>query len=1177
MDDEALRELLLDTFDVATLERGLALEAAGGVLSWQTTASTPESVSLSAVVRGSGHNRYHVSVEIAGLDGEEPYAACSCTCPVQVDCKHAAALILHWGATVTADERFGGPAQQPANTVEAVVPVAADLITWLTRQERHTRPRPGSANRQVVYQLSSRWSPQRTPSGLGDWLLHQTSATYTRGRPPKITPLQSAPAQDNNPPGFVLDEDIALSHRFPDMSRMRGYSMDQGMDVSQGFGFEALQAAVATGRAFLVDPTHPLRWGEPLAVRLAWQQKGRQIWLGLEPLVQSMTTSGTAPGVEGTSEPLNWIATDPLVWIDRAAGALGPVQHDLPARQLHQLLSMPAFDRGSAELVADMLPDTIRQLLPELPVRRRVLRRTSAPRPILRIVRGQFNAYRSWTQRRGSTQVSTQLVGQLQFELGSVRYSPDSPQGDVVEDDGTTIVRHVRNQAEERRAMEALVKLGPMRVPDHHWSMRPPAPGLSFGFDAARLKDGGRMDEGRGAWMAILPQLAALGWRIEVASDCGLILEAIDAREALSVSLVCASEAAASETDGPHRDPHADHDGRIDWFDIEVGARIGGQVVDLAPVIMNWLRALKPGERYARLESLLAMPPGEGQLLLPLDDGRLAAIEPAALHPVLESLLSLFSPREIDTGALRLPPSRLAEAVEIAGFEQAIAGWRDGSRATALAGALSRWRDQEPPAVPDWFAATLRPYQKTGLAWMGMLGDAGLGGCLADDMGLGKTVQTLAHLSVLKAAGKLEQPALIVAPTSVVPNWAQELARFAPGLSTLQLTGHDRATRVELIQESDIVLTSYPLLTRDEAVLVRQDWSVVVLDEAQMIRNPATAIAKASRQLKARQRLALSGTPVENHLGDLWSLMAFLNPGLLGDAKQFGTDFRKPIEIGADTSARSRLARRIGPFLLRRTRDDVITELPTRTEIEQRVTLTSLQQQLYEATRAAMQTRVREALDVKGLMQSSIVILDALLKLRQCCCDPRLVRTAAGASYTTPGDQDSAKLERLMGLLTELKAEGRKVLVFSQFVSMLKLIAERLDRDSITHVVLTGDTKDRATPVQSFQQGTADVFLISLKAGGTGLNLTTADTVILFDPWWNPAVEAQAIARAHRMGQQRPVFVHRLIAENTIEEKMLSLQARKQSFAEALWDDGTTQPTGALAGLDRDEVLALFA
>ncbi len=446
--------------------------------------------------------------------------------------------------------------------------------------------------------------------------------------------------------------------------------------------------------------------------------------------------------------------------------------------------------------------------------------------------------------------------------------------------------------------------------------------------------------------------------------------------------------------------------------------------------------------------------------------------------------------------------------------------------------------------MPASFLGTLRPYQAQGVDWLQFLRGAELGGVLADDMGLGKTVQTLAHLAIEQAEGRLDRPSLIVCPTSVVPNWTMEATRFAPSLQVLTLHGPARKERFGEIARHDLVISTYPLLTRDHAVLTEHEWHVVVLDEAQMIKNPNAETTRAALRLQARQRLALSGTPLQNHLGELWSLFDFLAPGFLGSARSFRTRFRTPIEKHGDAARGEMLTKRVRPFLLRRTKEEVALDLPPKTEITEPVEMEAAQRAIYEGVRLSMHARVRQAIAEKGIARSGIIILDALLKLRQACCDPRLLKLKA-VEKTKAG---SAKLERLMELLTVLLAEGRRVLLFSQFTSMLALIEERLAEASLPYVMLTGDTVDRGSVVRRFQAGEVPLFLISLKAGGVGLNLTAADTVIHYDPWWNPAVEDQATDRAHRIGQDKKVFVHRLVTLGTIEEKMEVLKEKKRAI-----------------------------
>ena len=355
---------------------------------------------------------------------------------------------------------------------------------------------------------------------------------------------------------------------------------------------------------------------------------------------------------------------------------------------------------------------------------------------------------------------------------------------------------------------------------------------------------------------------------------------------------------------------------------------------------------------------------------------------------------------------------------------------------------------------------------------------------------------------------------------------------------------------------ADVILTTYPLLVRDQEALLAQEYHLLVLDEAQFVKNPKAQSHRVARQLKARHRLSLTGTPLENHLGELWAQYNFLLPGLLGDVRRFAATFRAPIEKQGDGLRRQQLAERVRPFLLRRTKEQVLTELPPKTEIVRWVELAGSQRDLYESLRLAFDKKLRQVLAAKGAAQSQIMILDALLKLRQACCDPRLVKlhgTAhAARTHGSYGSYDSAKLELLLEMLTELLEEGRRVLLFSQFTSMLALIEEELARRGIDYVKLTGQTKDRDTPIRRFQGGEVPLFLISLKAGGTGLNLTAADTVIHYDPWWNPAVEEQATARAHRIGQDKSVFVYKLLTQGTVEEKILALQDRKRGLADNL-------------------------
>lgn len=575
------------------------------------------------------------------------------------------------------------------------------------------------------------------------------------------------------------------------------------------------------------------------------------------------------------------------------------------------------------------------------------------------------------------------------------------------------------------------------------------------------------------------------------------------------------------------------------WFDLELGIVVGEQRVSLLPILLQAIRRapwlLNPED--------LARHPDDEHLLVTVEqlDARLA-LPLSRLRPILAMLGELYA-GEPDEPAAHLH-LRHVDAGCLQALEQGPPlTWIGGESLRELAERLQRLTERDITAPPG-LNAELRNYQRKGIAWMQGLRELHMGGILADDMGLGKTLQTLAHVLLEKQAGRLSRPALIVMPTSLIANWQDEAARFTPELKVLALHGGKRRELFEQIDRHDVILTTYALLSRDLRQLLRHSFHILVLDEAQNIKNPRSKAASAAGQLHAGQRLCLTGTPLENHLGELWSLFNFLMPGWLGDAGTFTREYRNPIERQGDTQRLIHLRKRIHPFLLRRDKEQVTPELPPKTEITYWVELTTEQRDRYETLRLALDRKVRTEIARQGFARSQIIILEALLRLRQSCCDLRLLDSDAPLNGSHSG-----KLTALLTMLDELLAAGRRILLFSQFTSMLELIEIELQKKRIGYVKLTGSTQDRRTPVEQFQQGVFPVFLISLKAGGAGLNLTAADTVIHFDPWWNPAVEAQASDRAYRIGQDKPVFVYRLIARGSVEEKIQQLQRSKAELA----------------------------
>jgi superfamily II DNA or RNA helicase len=579
----------------------------------------------------------------------------------------------------------------------------------------------------------------------------------------------------------------------------------------------------------------------------------------------------------------------------------------------------------------------------------------------------------------------------------------------------------------------------------------------------------------------------------------------------------------------------------VDWLNLDMKFESGG-----AAVREEELRAcLEHGRRLVRLE-----------------DGSYAPIDPEKVGDVLTRMAEIYA-----TAGMRdkLPLSQ-------AGRVQDLLKMVENAKVSATAKSLfAKIEDiDEIPNVPKprTLKADLRPYQKDGFSWLVFLHELNSGGILADDMGLGKTVQAIALLLWAKSKYKRKLN-LVVAPTSVVPNWEREIAKFAPGLKTVVWQGPNRSQRAPELEKADVMITSYALLRRDEELLQALDLRYVILDEAQHIKNPMSQTARSAKKLSSERRLALTGTPIENRLSELWSIFDFVSPGLLGTLKTFEDRIARPIDRG-DMETAQRLRATIKPFIMRRLKRDVAADLPDKIEQEMIVPLAEAQAKLYKQVLGEVRKSVLSEVEKKGVSKAQIQILVALTRLRQVACDPRLIKLPD----TDFDADDSGKLGALREIIDEAVDGGHRVLVFSQFVGMLNHIRAALDADGVEYEYLDGSTKDRIERVDRFNAETgAPVFLISLKAGGTGLNLTGADTVIHFDPWWNPAVEDQATDRAHRIGQTKNVNVYKLIAAGTVEEKILELSAKKRELvSNVLSTEGSP-----LKGLTKADVESLFS
>ena len=1048
-----------------------------------------------------------------------------CSCPVGHNCKHTAAVLLaarHVSAE--APDSAAGSAHES---------VSRDVRRWLDDW-------PGAAPAK----------PDAGPAGLPepgrDHLFYVIHRDATGGM--RIDPYRAYMKKDGTigrnfreyregtasaQRKFLTPEDAAFLGR---LGYYEGDIWPRRYDWPDGDELVGLvRGIVETGRARADDIRGmALSWSEPRRCALAWEvgEGGRQ-------QVAARDDAGS---------PLTLLPFPTPLFLDPQTGEIGIPETGLPARLASWFASAPPVERGSIHAVAGKLSRVGQHA--RVPRLHRVEERSDVvPEPVLGLFGCEHRAVRhAYDGRRivevGGGDVLVYPCARLEIAYPGAGNRVRVGRGDDIAakgGEGFAVIR--RDRAREEGFLEILREAGMphawknRELLRYHRDLPPELRDAEVVFPP--LDDG--EDEGAGLGFAVraVPWLRAQGWRIEVEESWPFRLH--EGPVAFSTSLE------ADDTD---------------WFSLRLSLEADGRKFDVGPIVLQLVEEL-PVDAWGRLEEGFDIESHVAGRTFHarLDDGSWVALDGSRFARFAEAFLEaqgLLDFHRADAGRL----FELAEALEGCG-----APWTGGREILDLGARLRALAETPELAPPATLKGELRPYQRTGYGWLKALSESGFGGVLADDMGLGKTVQTLALLAHRHLEEKVERPSLLVVPTSLVGNWRREAARFVPDLKLLVLHGPDRRRRFPEIPDHHLVVTTYPLLNRDHEALFDRDYEIAVLDEAQAVKNPAAAVAKRIREIRAGQRLALTGTPLENNLQELWALYDWLVPGLLGNRRSFTAEFRTPIEKHGDRARQRLLAARVKPFLMRRTKEEVAPELPERTVIDETIPLEGAQAALYESIRTTMDRQVREAIAAQGLTASQMAIFQALLNLRQVCCDPGLVKLAAARKVTA-----SAKRSRLLALLEELVAEGRKVLVFSQFVEMLKLIERDIEARGWGYAMLHGSTKDRDGQVDAFQTGDLPLFLASLKAGGTGLNLTAADTVIVYDPWWNPAAERQAMDRAHRIGQDKPVFVHRLIAENTVEAAIQRMQARKQGLADALFEGTGRGPLG-LTGEDID---ALF-
>ncbi len=918
-----------------------------------------------------------------------------------------------------------------------------------------------------------------------------------------------------NPPQYVREADMPILRLL-----LRLHDRYEGYQIAGKHGNELLTRLLASERLYFRTRvpgsrerlTHPvlLKPGETRSAQIAW---GADDYGNIQPTV---IRDGDAVHVLALPED-TW-------YLDAATSELGTLQMAQAPAQVAKLLSMPPLNDMEMLVVAAALRD----LLPELPAPSKAgLRGLKAKLvPVLSLGTSDMAYRTAYRNYPAGNQIRD--FARLQWRYGDALLPFDHPSEFVTLPNGET-VRVARDEKAETTALKTLITTGLGEMPNISLN----------GSYADRAMLGLESNAAWADWMQqAVPKLRNAGWQIEMLN--GFRHHVLEVEAWLG-----------------------DFDEQADgWFSLNMGIVVNGERVALAPMLHELFREDPRWLDVLLLEKL----PDQEPITLQLPDGGQVKVPAQRIKPLARTLLELFDGGGMKGDSIRLSRFDVSRIQQLTDMER----WQfKGADALVnLAEQLKNTNGIQPVSAPPNFLLELRHYQLEGLAWLQFLRENNLAGILADDMGLGKTAQALAHLLMEKQSGRMDKPALVVLPTSLIFNWKREAERYAPDLRMLSLHGKQRTEQFELIKEHDVILTTYPLLWRDEEMLSQHDYHLLILDEAQTVKNAASQAAQVIRKLKARHRLCLTGTPLENHLGDLWSQFDFLLPGLLGDLKSFNKIWRTPIEKLGNLQRRDLLAQRVRPFILRRRKQDVASDLPEKTLIVRSVELDGAQRDLYETVRIAMDQRVREEIADKGFARSHIIILDALLKLRQVCCDPRLLKLNAARKV-----QEHAKLDMLMEMLPELVSEGRRILVFSQFTSMLALIEEELQKEGLSYVKLTGETQNREEVVGRFQDGEVPIFLISLKAGGVGLNLTAADTVIHYDPWWNPAVENQATDRAHRLGQVNKVFVYKLVVAGSIEEKILALQEKKAELAAGI----LSEDSSSMVKFGEADIAALMA
>lgn len=1057
-------------------------------------------VYLESSFRSSARRYHQTEVALAINDGVCDVDS-RCSCPDAYLCAHSAALVMHTQALL-----LEHPETQ--NITKLGSPQVFDWLNTIKKiqeesEKEKTKPTKPS-NQSLAYCLQLSRDNSAHP-----FISLRICKTTQKGS--VIDAFTTPTANPHQPARYMTEADIFPCTLYQQLNRIY-YGAETTLEGN--LAGKLLQEINKTNRLYFIEkydePEHPanlITQGETIKPRLTWH---------------THPDGSTEPAL-GLPPHAILIPTEPPYCFDRDKLEIHPVSTE--KLSLKMLLAWSQGPTIPAENIENLAPELGKVKLPEPTPLEKELLPKSKPSPSLRL-------FRKNPFTHGGLHMSGQpepIIAELTFTYHGHDHQPDLINASHQEGFNVVLdhqILHIpRDPLAEIDFIKILIHDGKIAPVATQYKDLDPTYASSF----LPMNDPEDWDMQWGLFIStIIPQLEADGWQIQVDDQSHIEFHTI-AEDGVETGL--------EELTG----------GEIDWFRFKASYLTpAGKEASLLPLLAAFI---KDHDIRAITQELKTVSQVQKMIIQDPDTGHYIAINARQFFTLAKNIHEIFGEESPEEPLHQIQAAGVADSLEL-----------DSSQTlrtlAELGNNLKNITSLPKPDPPTSLKAELRAYQLDGFHWLQFLARHGLNGILADDMGLGKTLQTLTHIQAEVSGRRINQrPSLVIAPTSVVGNWYAEAKKFTPNLKVLLLHGADRKERFDEIENHHLILTTYGLLVRDFDVLSQHEFHILALDEAQYIKNPASQASKLSCQLNSHHRISLSGTPIENHLGELWAQMRFLMPGILGSQQSFTKAFRTPIEKHHNRDAQAALNRRIAPLILRRTKDQVATELPPKTQIIHTIPLNDQQVDVYETVRASMDVRIREAITEKGLAKSQIIVLDALLKLRQICCHPQLLKLEAAKHI-----HHSAKLDFLTNdLLPTLIEEGRKILLFSSFTSMLDKIEDHLKQQKIPYAKIVGSTVKRQEQITFFQKGIVRIFIISLKAGGTGLNLTAADTVIHYDPWWNPSAENQATDRAHRIGQTKPVFVHKLICEGTIEQRIQELQAKKAALVDALLTSDTTK------------------